>query len=109
MADEELEMSKYLVCGLDGDPSMPMLTVAFYTVDMGPFILTAVGEGNPYFVFSSLPMELLMAEELGANFNTAQIASSNYQTNRINANAMYANPPTVGADNDGINVVWKVA
>ena len=102
-------MSKYLVCGLDGDPSVPILTVAHYTVDMGPFVLSAVGAGNPYFVFATFPMDLLLADELGANFNTAPLASTDYQTNRTNANAMYATPPIVGPVNDGINVVWKVA
>lgn len=109
MNEEESEVSKYLVYGLDGDPELPCLAVAHNTVDMGPFVFSVVGEGNPYFAFDTLPMVILTADELGANFNTAPLASSDYQTNRVNVAAQYASPPPVGETDDGTNVVWKVA
>lgn len=106
---EEAEMSKYVVYGLDGDPEIPCLASVHNSADMGPFILTLVGAGNPYFPFEALPTEILTADELGANFNTAPLASSDYQTNRNNVAAQYANPPPTGEFNDSVNVVWKVA
>lgn len=106
---EEAEMSKYVVYGLDGDPDIPCLASVHNSADMGPFILSVAGEGNPYFAFESLPSEILTADELGANFNTAPLASTDYQTNRNNVAAQYASPPPVGEADDGTNVVWKVA
>jgi hypothetical protein len=105
MIGEGTEM-KYIVFGLDGDPASPCYAAAHNTVDMGSWTVTTVGENNPYFAFETLPMPILMADVLGANFNTAPLASADYQTNRVNVAAMYANPPTTGEANDGINVVW---
>jgi len=106
---EEAEMSKYVVYGLDGDPELPCLASVHNSADMGPHIFTLVGLGNPYFAFESLPADILTADEIGANFNTAPLASSDYQTNRVNVLAQYANPPITGPTDDGINVCWKVA
>ncbi len=107
--NEEAEMSKYVVYGLDGDPEFPCLASVHNSADMGPFILTLCGAGNPYFAFETLPNEILTADELGANFNTAPLASLDYQTNRNNVASMFASPPITGETDDGINVVWKVA
>lgn len=109
MTNEETEVSKYIVYGLDGDPELPCLAVAHNTVDMGPFVLSVVGEDFPYFAYETLPMAILVADELGANFNSAPLASANYQTNRNNVAAMYADPPPAGEENDGTNVVWVAA
>jgi len=106
MTAEETEMSRFVVFGLDGDPQLPFYASVHFSADMGPQILTLVGAGFPYFYFETLPMEVLLAEPLGANFNTAPLASADYQTNRNNVAAMIANPPPTGIENDGINVVW---
>lgn len=102
-------MSRYIVYGLDGDPEVPCLAVCQNHVDMGPYVLSVVGQGNPYFAFQTLPSPILLADEIGADFNTGALASSDYQTNRIAVEAMYADPP-VTAENPGDGVVvWKVA
>jgi hypothetical protein len=106
---EETEMSKYIVYGLDGDPELPCINSAHNSADMGPLVLTVVGAGNPYFSFETMDMAVLTADEIGANFNTAPLASTDYQTNRNNVDAMWADPPPTGEEDDGINVVWKVA
>lgn len=106
---EEAEMSRYIVYGLDGDPELPCLASMHSSADLGPAILTLVGADNPYFAFETLISAILTADELGANFNTAPLASSDYQTNRNNVAYMFANPPITGETDDGINVVWRVA
>jgi hypothetical protein len=105
----EDDMAKYIVYGLDGDPDIPCLASAHWSADMGMLVLSIVGAGNPYFSFDTLPIEILTADELGADFSTAPLASSDYQTNRDIIAAMWSDPPPTGPDNDGINVVWKVA
>jgi hypothetical protein len=107
--NEEEQMAKYIVYGLDGDPEMPMLCIAANNTDMGPFVLTLVENGNPYYAFESLPMEILMADAIGCNFNGAPLASTDYQSNRINVAAQYASPVAAGATDDGTNKVWVVA
>lgn len=103
---EDQEMSRYIVYGLDGDPGTPCLATCQNTVDMGPYVLNVAGEGYPYFAFQSLPSAILLADVIGANFNTAPLASSDYQTNRNTVAAMYASPPPTGETDDGTNVVW---
>jgi hypothetical protein len=107
--EEETEVSKYIVYGLDGDPEVPCLSVAHNTADMGPLVLSVVGEGFPYFAFTELPSAILTADEIGANFNSAPLASSDYQTNRNNVSVMYSSPPPTGETNDETNVVWVVS
>ncbi len=106
---EESEMAKYIVYGLDGDPELPMLNVCNNSTDMGPYVVSVVGVGNPYYAFESLPIAILAADEIGADFNEGMLASADYQTNRNNVAAMYASPPLVD-ENPGTGVmVWKVA
>lgn len=90
---EETEMSRYVVYGLDGDPELPCIAVCPNNTDMGPYIFSLVGAGYPYFAFQTLPTEILTADSIGANFNTAPLASSAYQTNRNNVQDMYDSPP----------------
>ncbi len=106
---EETEMAKYIVYLLDGDPELPCINSAHNTADMGPLVLTVVGQNNPYFAFEVLPHAILTADAIGVNFNSAPLASSDYQTNRNNVASMFSNPPVTGEENDGTNVVWKVA
>ncbi len=106
---EEPEMAKYIVYLLDGDPELPCINSAHSSAEMGPLVLTVVGEGNPYFAFETLPYAILTADAIGVNFNSAPLASADYQTNRNNVSSMFATPPVTGEDNDGNNVVWKVA
>lgn len=100
-----------IVYGLDGDPTTPVIGNVPNHVDLGPVLYTLVGDGNPCFVWAdpNLPYDVMVADEIGANFNTGMIVSSDYQTNRLAAAAMMASPPPAGVDDDGTNVVWKVA
>lgn len=102
-------MSKYIVYGLDGDPTFPCLNVMPNNADMGPMVLNVVGAGYPYYAFQTLPTAILMADELGANFNGAPLANTDYQVNRNTVAAQFANPVPTGANNDGTNMVWVVA
>lgn len=111
---EVTDMPKYIVSPLDGDTDFPIITVFGSWQDIGPAITTAIGAGNPFYGFTSLPMALLTADELGANFTGAPLAADpadpNYaQTNRDAFDAQVANPVPTGETNDGINKVWKVA
>ncbi len=100
---------KYVVYGLDGDPEVPMLAVCANSADMGPLLVSIVGDGNPFYAFESIPVEIAMADELGADFNGAPLCSSNHQTNRNRVADQFANPVPIGENNDGINKVWVVA
>lgn len=106
---EEIEMARYIVYGLDGDPELPCINSVHFSADMGPMVSSVVGDGNPYFAFETMPNAILTADEIGVNFNSAPLASSNYQTNRNAVIDMFASPPTTGATNDGTNVVWVVS
>jgi hypothetical protein len=88
-------MAYWTVYGLDGDPELPCYSNCPSTTDMGSFIVNLVGVGNPYFTFTSLPSEVLLADPLVANFNTAPLCSSDYQTNRNNVAVMIETPPEV--------------
>jgi len=90
---EENEMTRYVVYPLDGDPELPVYATCQNSVDMGGYLVTTVGVGNPCFVFSELPIEVLTADPLEANFNTGYLVSADYQTNRNAAAAMLASPP----------------
>jgi hypothetical protein len=105
---EESEMSKYIVYGLDGDPGTVVMGVCPNNTDMGPFLVSLVGADYPFFAFESLPSAILLADEIGADFNTAPLCSSDYQTNRNSVTALYASPPQVGEIEGGGNVVWVV-
>lgn len=103
---EETEMSKWVVYCLDGDPELPCLANCLNTTDMGPYLINLVGAGNPYWPLETLPTEILTADAIGVSFNGAPLCSEDWQTNRNNVAAQYANPPPVGVDNDGTNKVW---
>lgn len=103
---EESEMAKYIVYGLDGDPEIPCLNVAANSTDMGPYVLNVVGEGYPYWAFQTLPAAILLADQIGADFTGAPVASADQQTNRNNVAGMYASPPATGETNNGTNKVW---
>lgn len=92
---------------LDGEPGVPVIGNMPNNTDLGPIIATTVGAGNPFYVWQdpNLPTEILVADEIGADFNTAAIASADYQTNRVNAAAMFADPPATGEG----GVVWVVS
>lgn len=115
---EDENMAQYIVYGLDGDTELPNLNVTSNSVDMGPLITNVVGVGNPYWAFGAgdLPAAILLADAIGADFTGAPLASSDYQTNRINFAALDASPPTVdsrtpterGSD-PPVGVVWAVA
>lgn len=100
-------MSYRLLYLLDGEPGMPVIGSIPNNSDLGPVIATTVGEGNPWYVWAdpNLPSDILTADEIGANFNSAPLASSDYQANRTAATAMLADPPLPGEG----GVVWKVA
>jgi len=102
-------MSKYLVCPLDGDPDTPYLTVTPNSTNLGQLCITVAGIGNPFYAFSSLPSVLLLADEIGANFDEAIICSDNVGDNSSAITAMLNDPPATGETNDGTNKVWKVA
>lgn len=102
-------MARYIVYGLDGDPEIPCINSVHYTADMGPLVLSVVGDGYPYFAFETLISAILTANEIGVNFNSAPLASSDYQTNRNNVAAMFNMPPVTGETNNGSNCVWKVS
>jgi len=103
------EMSRYVVYGLDGDPGLPVIAVCPNNTDMGPYIVSVVGVDFPFYAFESLPAPILLANEVGADFNDAPLCSADYQTNRNAVTAMYGDPP-VAAENPGTGVVvWKVA
>jgi len=106
---EEVEMSRYLVVPLDGDPDMPVLFVCPNNTDMGPYVLSCAGEGNPVMAFESLPSAILLADEIGADFNFGFLASTDYQSNRNAVTAMYGSPPLAQADPDTGVAVWKIA
>lgn len=109
------EMAQYIVCPLDGDTETPVLFTMPNGVDMGPAIVTTVGEGYPYWAFGAgqLPTAILVADVIGADFSTAPLASADYQTNRVNYAALVLSPPTVdsrtpterGSD-PPVGVVW---
>lgn len=88
-------MAIWTVYPLDGDPELPVYANCLSSTDMGPYLVNLVGVGNPCFVFETLPSEVLLADPLAANFNTGLIVSSDYQTNRLAAAAMFASPPEV--------------
>lgn len=92
---EEIEMSRYVVYPLDGDPETPVYATCLNSTDMGPYLVSLVGVGNPCFVFATLPTEVLLADPLAANFNTGLLVSADYQTNRLAAAAMLESPPEV--------------
>jgi hypothetical protein len=92
---EELDMSRYVVYPLDGNPLEPALGTCLNHTDMGSYLVSLVGVGNPCFVFATLPVEVLTADPLAANFNTGLLVSSDYQTNRLAAAAMLESPPEV--------------
>lgn len=102
-------MAQYIVYCLDGDPELPALSVTPNATDMGPMVLSVVGAGNPFYAFQSLPMPILVADEIGVDFNGAPLASLDHQTNRVAVAGMYATPPATGEANDGTNKVWVVA
>jgi hypothetical protein len=106
---EESSMAKYIIYGLDGDPGFPCLNSCLNSTDMGPYVLNVVGAGNPFYAFESLPAEVLTADEFGADFNGAPLASTDWQTNRNLVAAQFANPVKAGAENNGENKVWKVS
>lgn len=89
---------RYVVYPLDGDPEAPVYAACLNSTDMGPYLVALVGAGNPCFVFASLPIEVLTADPLGANFNTGLLVSSDYQTNRNAAAAMLLDPPEVATE-----------
>ena len=95
MSEGDTELARYVVYGLDGDSELPCLATCPNSTDMGPYIVSLVGVGNPYFAFETLPTEILAADSLGANFNTGALCSADYQTNRNNVAAQYASPPEV--------------
>jgi hypothetical protein len=95
MTQGDTELARYVVYGLDGNSAEPVYGTCLNTTDMGPYIVNLVGVGNPYFAFETLPTEILAADSLGANFNTGVLCSSDYQTNRNNVAAQYADPPEV--------------
>lgn len=99
-------MAKYIVYGLDGDPELPCINVSLNYTDQGSHIVSVVEVGNPFYIFESLPVEILTAEAIGVDFNGAPLASADYQTNRLTVQAQYANPVPVGVENDGVNKVW---
>ncbi len=105
---EEITMAIWTFYGLDGDPELPCYANCPSSTDLGSFLVNLVGVGNPCYVRSDFPLGLDPAGDLGANFNAGIVISSDYQTNRINAAAQIANPNPIGADNDGINVVWNL-
>lgn len=105
---EEADMSRYVVYGLDGDPEIPCIGVCQNSVDMGPYLVNLVGAGNPFYAFEALPTVVLAANSIGANFNSAPLCSSDYQTNRNAVISQYADPAPAGETDDGINLVWKV-
>lgn len=107
--NEENEMSKLVVYGLDGDPELPCIGSCPNNTDMGPYIVNLVGAGNPFYAFESLPVAILGADTIGANFNSAPLASADYQTNRNTVAAQYLAPVPTGETNDSVNMVWKVA
>jgi hypothetical protein len=92
---EEIGMSRYVVYPLDGDPETPVYATCLNTTDMGPYLVNEVGVGNPCFVFAELPIEVLTADPLAANFNTGLLVSADYQTNRLAVVAMLESPPEV--------------
>jgi hypothetical protein len=95
MSEEDTEMAYWTVYGLDGDPELPCIGNCPSSTDMGSFLVNLVGAGNPCFVFTTLPTEILTADPIAANFNTGMIVSSDYQTNRLAVAAMLESPPEV--------------
>lgn len=93
---EDTDM-RYIVYGLDGDPGTPVYNACLNTTDMGPYIISLVGVGNPYWAFQSLPNDILSADTLGADFSGAPVGSDDEQTNRNNVAGLYASPPATGA------------
>lgn len=106
---EDTEMARYVIYGLDGDPELPCIGVCQNQTDMGPYLVNLVGADNPCYVFKDLPMEILTADEIGANFNNGMMVSSDFQTNRNRVADQYDNPAPVGPTNDGTNVAWRVS
>lgn len=110
---EESDMAYWTVYPLDGDPELPCIANCPSTVDLGPYLTNIVPPGNPVFVFTSLPSEILLADPIEANFNTGFIVSADYQTNRNNAAAMIASPPEVATtpqDRETTTaVIWPAA
>lgn len=100
------DMSRWFVYCLDGDPEMPCLGNCLNTTDMGPFLVNLVGEGNPYYAFETLPVEILTADAIAVNFNGAPLCSGDWQTNRIAVADQFANPVAAGVANDTVNKVW---
>lgn len=104
---------RYVVYPLDGDPETPVYAASLNSTDMGPYLVSLCGAGNPCFVFAALPTEVLTADGLGANFNTGLIVSSDYQTNRLAAAAMLESPPEVATTEQdpetSTAVVWPSA
>jgi len=98
---------KRILYGLDADPGTPVIAAVPNSTDLGPQIASLVGDGNPYWIWSDpdLPTEIMTADEIGADFNEAPLASDDWQTNRIRANAVLADPPATGEGGK----VWAVA
>lgn len=112
-------MNSFIVYPLDGDTSVPVLCSVAEGTDMGTFVTSLVGAGNPYYAFETLPSSITTADELGADFTGAPIAATPpggdwadaafLQANRNNVLAQYANPVSVGSTNNGTNKVWRVS
>lgn len=111
--NEDIEMAYWTVYPLDGDPELPCIANCPSTTDMGSFLVNLVGVGNPCFVFTTLPTEVLLADPIGANFNTGLIVSSDFQTNRLAVVAMLADPPEAATEPQDPEtttaVVWPAA
>lgn len=105
---EEFTMAVWAFYGLDGDPELPCYANCPSSTDLGPYLVNLVGVGNPCYVRSDFPSGLDPAGDLGANFNDGIVISADFQTNRINAATQIASPNPIGANNDGVNVVWNV-
>lgn len=94
MSEGDTELAYWTVYPLDGDPELPCIANCPTTTDMGPY-LTNLAPSFPVFVFTELPVEILTADPIGANFNTGFVVSADYQTNRNAVTAMLADPPEV--------------
>lgn len=99
-------MSIRLLYLLDGEPGVPVIGSVPNNTDLGPLIATTVGVGNPWYVWAdpNLSNDILTADEIGADFNEAPLASADYQTNRAAAAALIETPPLTGEG----GVVWVV-
>lgn len=103
-------MAKYIVYDIDDDGTpITCLNSAINTVNMGQYVISVVGVGNPYWTFETLPSAILLADQIGADYTGASICSSNTAENWDNVRDQWASPAPTGSANNGTNKVWVVA